>query len=97
MNIFENTYGINEYVDNHCYGIIYQENSTLNLIIFESKEDAIDALEILRNTRDIEYLEDFAHIEIINDINPSDIEDTKNGLYYDDIQIINNKYIELYN
>ena len=95
MYSYEFSHCITENIDNELYGIIYRCDSLLNIIIFENKVDSLNVLDVLINTRDLDYLEDFDFIETINDIDENEIEDTKNGLYYNDILLINSNYIEI--
>jgi len=99
MNLFENLQTLKESENNQKYGINFRNMHTAihGIIIFDNVDEAIACAKQLDETKDGETLEYFDYSDFIEEIDYRDIENTENGEFYNDIRIVNNVSIDLYN
>lgn len=99
MNLFENLQTLKESENTEKYGIDFRNmhNAIHGLIIFDNEQEALTCAKQLDETEDGEILEFYEYSDFIEEIDYRHIENTENGKYYDDIKIVNNITIDLYN
>ena len=99
MDLFENLQTLKESENNQKYGIDFRNmhKGYHGLIIFDNEQEALTCAKQLHETQDGEFLEFYEYSDFIEEIDYRYIEDTENGKFYNDIKIVNDVSIDLYN
>ena len=98
MDLFENLKTLNESDENQKYGVNFRNMHTAihGIIVFNDVDEAIRCAKQLEETESGETLEYFDYSDFIEEINYRDIETTEDGTFYDDIKIVNDVFIDVY-
>jgi hypothetical protein len=99
MNLFENLQTLKESEHDKKYAVDFRNmhNAIHGLIIFDNEQEALTCAKHLNETEDGEFLEFYDYVDFIEEINYRNIKDTEHGKFYDDIKIVNNICVDLYN
>ena len=98
MNLFENLQKMNESNIKQQYGIDYRnmQSAMHSIIVFNDEEKALKCAEEMENTGNGLCIDEYGYVDWIEEIDYRDIENTENGKYYNDIKIVNNVSIDIY-